>query len=180
MLIKVWQSSFFGVFRQNKILSIIRFNDCEVFSSKKLFESFNKISDIYNYYGIYDNSKNIRYIRRIAEEIGQTAISSGYDSYFAYGRLGRPSKSTLIRIGGNTDIKLHGIESMLLDKHGFGSKAATKKFIAEVERIQPDIINLHNIHGYYLNVEILFEYLAKKNIPIVWTLHDCWPFTGHS
>lgn len=116
---------------------------------------------------------------RIAEEIGQTAISSGYDSYFAYGRLGRPSKSTLIRIGNDTDIKLHGIESMLLDNHGFGSKAATKKFIAEVERIQPDIINLHNIHGYYLNVEILFEYLAKKNIPIVWTLHDCWPFTGH-
>ena len=116
---------------------------------------------------------------RIAEEIGQTAISSGYDSYFAYGRLGRPSKSTLIRIGNNTDIKFHGIESMLFDNHGFGSKAATKKFIAEVERIRPDIINLHNIHGYYLNVKILFEYLANKNIPIVWTLHDCWPFTGH-
>lgn len=41
------------------------------------------------------------------------------------------------------------------------------------------MINLHNIHGYYLNVEILFEYLAKTDIPVVWTLHDCWPFTGH-
>lgn len=116
---------------------------------------------------------------RIAEEIGQTAISNGYDSYFGYGRLGRPSKSTLIRIGSDIDIKIHGIESMLFDNHGFGSKDATKKFITEIECIQPDIINLHNIHGYYLNVEILFEYLAKKNIPVVWTLHDCWPFTGH-
>lgn len=116
---------------------------------------------------------------RIAEEIGQTAIYNGYESYFAYGRLGRPSKSTLIRIGNDTDIKLHGIKSMLFDKHGFGSKTATRRFIAEIERIQPDVINLHNIHGYYLNVEILFEYLATKNIPIVWTLHDCWPFTGH-
>lgn len=116
---------------------------------------------------------------RIAEEVGQTAISRGYGSYFGYGRIGRESKSTLIKIGNEWDIRLHGLESLLWDNHGFGSRMATKKFISEIERIQPDVINLHNVHGYYLNVEILFEYLAKKDIPIVWTLHDCWPFTGH-
>lgn len=116
---------------------------------------------------------------RIAEEIGQTAISRGYDSYFGYGRLCRESKSTLIKIGNDWDIIWHGLESLLWDNHGFGSRMATNKFISEVERIKPDVINLHNVHGYYLNVEILFEYLAKKDIPVVWTLHDCWPFTGH-
>ncbi len=116
---------------------------------------------------------------RIAEGIGQTAISRGYESYFGYGRIGRESKSTLIKIGNEWDIRWHGLESLLRDNHGFGSRMATKKLISEIERIQPDVINLHNVHGYYLNVKILFEYLAKKDIPVVWTLHDCWPFTGH-
>lgn len=116
---------------------------------------------------------------RIAEEIGQTAISRGYESYFAFGRIGRESKSSLIRIGNEWDIRWHGLESLLLDNHGFGSRNATKRFIQEIERVQPDVINLHNVHGYYLNVEILFKYLAKTDIPVVWTLHDCWPFTGH-
>lgn len=116
---------------------------------------------------------------RIAEEIGQTAAARGYDCHFGYGRVGRESKAHLIRIGSNWDVRVHGLESMLFDNHGFGSRKATKRFVQEIERIRPDVINLHNIHGYYLNVEILFDYLAKTNIPVVWTLHDCWPFTGH-
>lgn len=116
---------------------------------------------------------------RIAEEIGQTAAAKGYDCHFGYGRVGRESKAHLIRIGSDWDVRVHGLESMLLDNHGFGSRKATKQFIQEIERIKPDVINLHNIHGYYLNVEVLFEYLAKADIPVVWTLHDCWPFTGH-
>lgn len=116
---------------------------------------------------------------RIAEEIGHTAITNGYECYFGYGRIGRESKAHLIRIGSDWDVKVHGLGSLLFDNHGFGSRKATKQFIQEIERIKPDVINLHNIHGYYLNVETLFEYLAKADIPVVWTLHDCWPFTGH-
>lgn len=116
---------------------------------------------------------------RIAEEIGQTAIAKGYECYFGYGRMGRDSKAHLIRIGSDWDVRVHGLESMLFDNHGFGSRKATDRFIQEIERIKPDVINLHNIHGYYLNVETLFEYIAKADVPVVWTLHDCWPFTGH-
>lgn len=116
---------------------------------------------------------------RIAEEIGQTAISNGFDTYFAYGRLARESKCKLIKIGKKLNVRLHGIESRLFDNHGFSSRIATKRFIKEIEKIKPDIINIHNLHGYYINVKILFEYLNKTNIPIVWTFHDCWPFTGH-
>lgn len=116
---------------------------------------------------------------RIAEEIGQTAINNGYDTYFAYGRVARESKCKIIKIGNSLNVRLHGVDSLLFDNHGFSSRLATKKFIREIERIKPDIINIHNLHGYYINVKILFEYLSKANIPIVWTFHDCWPFTGH-
>lgn len=63
--------------------------------------------------------------------------------------------------------------------HGLGSKDATIKLVKLIENIKPDLIHLHNIHGYYLNYSTLFNYLSIANIPIVWTLHDCWSFTGH-
>lgn len=116
---------------------------------------------------------------RIAEEIGQRALAAGYDSYIAYGRTARESKSKLIRIGTKWDYYLHGLKSLLFDAHGFGSKKATKQFIKQIDKINPDVILFHNIHGYYLNVEVLLSYLKDKDIPLFWTLHDCWPFTGH-
>lgn len=116
---------------------------------------------------------------RIAEEIGQRAIAAGYESYIAYGRSARESKSKTIRIGSNWNVRWHGIVSLLFDRHGFSSKCATKRFVKQIDSISPDIVLLHNVHGYYLNIEILLAYLKEKNIPVFWTLHDCWPFTGH-
>ena len=116
---------------------------------------------------------------RIAEDIGRIALDKGWESYIAYARNERPSESQLMKIGGDWDIKMHGLQTRLLDNHGFASKRATHKFIEDVERIKPTIVHLHNIHGYYINIEILFNYLAKADIPVVWTLHDCWAFTGH-
>lgn len=128
---------------------------------------------------LVNTSANSGSTGRIAEEIGQSAINNGYESYFAYGRICRESMSQLIKIGNDFDFKMHVIESRLLDNHGFASKSATKRFISDIKRIKPDIINLHNIHGYYLNIQILFDYLERARIPVVWTLHDCWAFTGH-
>jgi len=116
---------------------------------------------------------------RIAEEIGQFVIQNGWDSYIAYGRNERPSKSKLIKIGIDWDVRIHGLQTRLFDRHGLGSYQATLKLIEKIKEINPDVIHLHNLHGYYLNIETLFKYLSKINIPIVWTLHDCWPFTGH-
>lgn len=116
---------------------------------------------------------------KIAEEIGLTAIKEGWDSYIAYGRNVRPSKSKLVKIGTYFDIKWHGLITRLFDKHGLSSKKATRVLIQQIEIIKPSIIHLHNIHGYYINYQLLFEYLSNTNIPIVWTLHDCWVMTGH-
>ena len=116
---------------------------------------------------------------RIAEEIGQRALAAGFESYIAYGREARESKSKTIRIGSDWNVRWHGIMSTIFDRHGFSSRYATKRFIEQLDSIKPDIVLLHNVHGYYLNVEFLLGCLKKKNIPVFWTLHDCWPFTGH-
>lgn len=116
---------------------------------------------------------------RIAEEIGNTIKANLGDSYIAYGRYHNKSSSKEIHIGSKWNIVTHVLQARFLDRHGLGSKNATKKFLNKVDGINPDIIHLHNIHGYYLNYELLFEYLSKANIPIIWTLHDCWAFTGH-
>lgn len=116
---------------------------------------------------------------RIAEEIGQTAIQQGWNSYIAYGR-GKPvSESYLIRIGNDCDMYEHGLETRLFDNHGLASRGVTRKLIKQIEEIKPDVIQIHNIHGYFVNYLILFDFLAKSEIPVVWTLHDCWSFTGH-
>lgn len=116
---------------------------------------------------------------RIAEEIGRLATDNDFDSYIAYGRVNNQSQLKTIRIGCDWDFKMHALQSRLLDNHGFVSRHATRKFLQQLDQIKPDIIHLHNIHGYYINIEYLFRYLKNVNIPVVWTLHDCWPITGH-
>lgn len=116
---------------------------------------------------------------RIAENIGQVLIAKGHESYIAYGRGNGISKSELIKIGNKKDMYFHGLKSLLLDRHGFSSTRSTIELVREIEKIKPDAIGLHNLHGYYLNLEILFDYLKATQIPVVWTLHDCWSFTGH-
>lgn len=106
-------------------------------------------------------------------------MENGFDSYVAYGRWAMPSQSNLIRIGSKADYLWHGIESRLFDNHGQASRRATTAFLKEIDKISPDIIHLHNIHGYYLNYPLFFEYLSAVKTPVVWTLHDCWSFTGH-
>lgn len=119
---------------------------------------------------------------RIMQEIGELAMANGWESYIAYsyGRDGiKPCSSKLVPVGNRFDVAWHGLWTRLTDRHGLASCRATRSFIREIERIKPDIIHIHNIHGYFLNYKILFEYLSKANIPVVWTVHDCWLYTGH-
>lgn len=115
----------------------------------------------------------------IARDIGKMALARGWNSYIAYGRRSIPCDSKLIRIGNDFDVNFHGLMTRLFDLHGLASIFSTKCFLRKVNNIKPDIVHLHNIHGYFINYKLLFEYLIKNNIPVVWTFHDCWPFTGH-
>ncbi len=117
---------------------------------------------------------------RIAVGIYDTLVREGHDCVIAWGRTNTaPNNVKTIKIGSGIDQNIHGLYTRITDRCGFASKKATEKFIVEIENYKPDIIQLHIIHGYYINLEVLFTYIKKKNIPVVWTFHDCWAFTGH-
>lgn len=125
-------------------------------------------------YGIGSTGKIIaQQCHKLQEEGNQCLV--------AYGRKIIPDSSVpSIRIGKPIDYKLHGFFTRCFDFHGFCSKHATIEFLKKVEIYAPDVVWLHNLHGYYINIELLFTWLKKHpEIQVYWTLHDCWTFTGH-
>ncbi len=118
-------------------------------------------------------------VGRLVQGLYETLSANGYECMVAYGRDTHPEGMNAYRIGQDMDVYIHGGLSRLTDRHGFYSKRATLEFINVIEEFKPDIIHLHNIHGYYLHIGVLFDYLKQTDIRIIWTLHDCWTFTGH-
>lgn len=119
---------------------------------------------------------------RIMQEIGELAMQHGWRSCIAYskGRDGIKScQSEVIPVGNKWSTIWHGLETRLFDRHGLASNEATRLFVKQIQELKPDVIHIHNIHGYFLNYQILFDFLVQSNIPVVWTVHDCWLYTGH-
>lgn len=119
---------------------------------------------------------------RIMKEIGEVAMASGWESYVAYSgaRDGMPAHSSkLVPVGDKLDLAVHAVATRLFDAHGLASKRGTRQFIERIKAIDPDVIHIHNIHGYFLNYPLLFNYLQESGKPVVWTIHDCWLYTGH-
>ena len=119
---------------------------------------------------------------RIMQEIGELAMQHGWRSCIAYskGRDGIKScQSEVIPVGNKWSTIWHGLETRLFDRHGLASNEATRLFVKQIQELKPNVIHIHNIHGYFLNYQILFDFLAKSNIPVIWTVHDCWLYTGH-
>lgn len=124
----------------------------------------------------------IRSTGRICTDLAVALESQGHQVKIAYGRETVPEqyKRFSVRIGNEITVNIHGVLARLYDADGRGSVLATKRFISWVEKYDPDVIHLHNIHGYYINTDILFKYIIANNKRVIWTLHDMWSFTGHS
>jgi putative colanic acid biosynthesis glycosyltransferase len=116
---------------------------------------------------------------RIATDLHALLSSNGHQSTVAFGRDTAKNCDRTIHIGNRLDNNLHVLQTRLFDTHGFGSMSATKVLIEKIRSLDPDIIHLHNLHGYYLHIGLLFDYLKEVSKPVIWTLHDCWAFTGH-
>ena len=124
----------------------------------------------------------IRSTGRICTDLARELEQRGHTVKIAYGREFLPPEyeKYAYRITSDNEVKLDALKSRFFDNAGFNNKRATLKFVEWIREYDPDVIHLHNIHGYYLNVKILFDYLRTCNKRIIWTMHDCWPFTGHS
>lgn len=110
--------------------------------------------------------------------ISQLLSEKMIENYILYSN-GTNGYSQGIQCSNAKYIKLQALKSRILGNYGFNSKKATQKLIEEMERIKPDIVHLHNIHGHDCNLEVLFRYFKKKKIKLLWTFHDCWAFTGY-
>lgn len=116
---------------------------------------------------------------RIATDIHHRLLSLGHTSNIAYARKKALHCENPIRFGGKLNFLTHVAYTFATDRHGFASRRATRQLLPLIDQFQPDLIHLQAIHGYYVNIEMLFNYLKTKQIPVVWTMHDCWAFTGH-
>ena len=115
---------------------------------------------------------------RIAVDISKILTENNIENYIFYG-IGKSSYPLSQKTGNIIDLRFHQVITRFFGFHGFSSACVTKKLINQLSEIKPDIVHLHNIHGFYLNINILFEYIKNNNIKTIWTLHDCWAFTGH-
>lgn len=118
---------------------------------------------------------------RIVSDLWKILKEEGHEAKIAYGvgNGSRVDESDLICFNDKVGYYRHNIAAKLTDKTGLYSTKQTRYLVNEIKKYNPDIIHLHNLHGYYINYKTLFEYLAELQKPIIWTLHDCWPFTGH-
>lgn len=116
---------------------------------------------------------------RIATDLYKVLEEQGHECLIAYGRGTALEGINAYKIGTNLDNYFHVARTRLLDQHGYGSKKPTIDLIKKIKEYNPDIIHLHNLHGYYLNLRVLIDFLSQYNKPVIWTLHDCWAFTGH-
>ena len=113
----------------------------------------------------------------IVKDIGDTLVKNGDEAYFAYQTATGFVKNGYL-VGGKIDWKRHALHARVFGKQAYGSKRATKRLLRWMDEIKPDVVHLHNLHSHYIHLPLLCNYLAKKNIATVITLHDCWFFTG--
>lgn len=117
---------------------------------------------------------------KIVRDLANGLKKQGHDVLICYGRHQAKDDTDTFYIGDKVATYNHVLMTRLFNRHGLHSNRATRKLIQKIETYQPDIIHLHNIHGYYLNVKMLFDALKNYEGKIYWTFHDCWPISGSS
>ena len=116
---------------------------------------------------------------RIAAYIHRQLLADGVESYVAYGR-GKVSEDTNVyRFNYTWEVYWSALMSRLTGINGWFNRGATKRLISIMKKMNPDVVHMHALHGYYLNWPMLFDYLNEHNIPVVWTFHDCHAFVGN-
>lgn len=116
---------------------------------------------------------------KIVSGIATALRDRGHVALVAYsGNKENVADSHYYKIGSRMHTKWHQLLAYAFGDAGFHSSSETKKLIRYIKKEKPDLIHLHNIYSFYLNVDMLLSYLAESNIPVVWTVHDCWALTG--
>ncbi len=127
------------------------------------------------------NSCNFGSTGTIMRQLSDVAQENGFKAFKAVScsRSNLPQKDEkTIFIGNTLERNLHILLSKYTGLNGCFSHIGTYFFLKKVKKLKPDVIHLHNLHNSYINLSMLFKFIKKHNIKTVWTLHDCWSFTG--
>lgn len=117
---------------------------------------------------------------RIVNDLTLFLRSKGFDARIFFGRNTNDFKAPYAKCFSNLlDFGVHSFEARLFDKSGFSSNHVTHRLITELNCFDPNLIILNNLHGYYINITILFNWIKSKNKKTILVCHDCWNFTGH-
>ena len=116
----------------------------------------------------------------IVEDIHKLSMKNGIESCVAYSTTPRDPDSIPFgyAIGKTLGKKAHAFLCRINGKQAYFSRPETKKLLKYMDKVKPDIVHLHNLHNNYIHLNKLLDYLAKKDISTVITLHDCWFYTG--
>lgn len=125
------------------------------------------------------NTVNFGSTGHIMLRIADLARAEGHEAVCSfYARRSKPADANTIYIGNKISHNLHKKFSKYTGYNGRLSIISTWNFLRKVKKFDPDIIHIHNLHDRFINVPMLFKFIKKNNIKVIWTLHDCWPFTG--
>lgn len=118
-------------------------------------------------------------VAKITKDLYLKSEFAGHECLICYGRGSIEKTFKAYKIDNSIDIHINALISRITDSDGLHSKHATKLLIKRLKEFNADVIHIHCLHGYYINYPLLFLYLQNCNAKIVWTMHDCWGFTGH-
>ena len=116
---------------------------------------------------------------RVVACLHRQLMEQGVEAYVAYGRGQKTDEANVHMFGSSIGVYFSAFFSRFSGLNGYFNHRATRKLLRLIDNIKPDIIHIHVLHGYYLNVPMLFRYINKNKIPCVWTFHDCHAFVGN-
>lgn len=125
------------------------------------------------------NQVNFGSTGHIMLQIADLATKKGHEVICSfYARRNKDKDKNCIYIGNKVSHNIHKKLYRKTGNNGCYSKISTWNFLRKVKKFDPDLIHIHNLHNCYINLPMLFDYIKKNNKKVVWTLHDCWSFTG--
>ncbi len=127
------------------------------------------------------NSINYSSTGNITLNIAKTARKEGYKVYTSckYSRVGAKFQyEDQIYIGSRLERVICEELAYITGLKDHFNIVGTYKFLKKIDEIKPDLIHLHSLTDTYINLNMLFKYIRKHKIPVVWTFHDAWAMTG--
>lgn len=116
----------------------------------------------------------------VMRQVTEERRALGDECWCMWGRGRAAENDHELNFGSKPELYLDVLQTRLDGKAGFHSKLPTRRLLKKLDEVKPDVVHLHNVHGYYVNVEMLFAWFAAhEEVQVKWTLHDCWAFTGH-